>query len=214
MEVSKALNCYFSALAVVLTLLIIPSVYGQVGSPCTFSMLTSFTPCMGLLTNASANGTSPTPACCSALKSLMSNGTGCICQIMTGGIPVRIPFRIPINRTLALSLPQSCNMTGVPLQCKANSAPAPAPGPLAFSPAPSPTTAASPSPTTETAVPNSISPAPAPESGSTPAVNSPSPASDTGSRSGLTPPSAANPPLSISPSIVLFSLAVVIIKYC
>lgn len=87
---------------------------GQFNMPCTTSMLTSFTPCMNFITNSSLNGTSPTADCCNILKSFMSNGTDCMCLIVTGSVP----FRVPINRTLALSLPQACKMPGVPLQCK------------------------------------------------------------------------------------------------
>ncbi|KAL8128847.1 hypothetical protein V2J09_018002 [Rumex salicifolius] len=94
-------------------------------SPCTASMLTSFTPCMNFLTNSSANMTTPTPGCCNSLMSLASNSSGCLCQILTGGSP----FPLPVNRTSAISLPKSCNMSGVPIQCNlATSPPASAPG--------------------------------------------------------------------------------------
>ncbi|KAL7220411.1 hypothetical protein ACSBR2_013318 [Camellia fascicularis] len=89
------------ALATALTVLIVP-VHCQIQSPCTASMLSSFSPCMNFITNSTASGTSPTTDCCNSLRSLASNGTACLCLIATGSIP----FQIPINRTVAISLPR------------------------------------------------------------------------------------------------------------
>ncbi|KAK6130157.1 hypothetical protein DH2020_036073 [Rehmannia glutinosa] len=120
------------ALAISATVLFSP-VSGQIiTTPCTPTMITAFTPCMNFVTNSSPNGTTPTAACCNSLSSLMTNGKECLCLIATGSVP----FRIPINRTLAVSLPRACNMPGVPLQCKAAGAPAPAPAPELAPPEP------------------------------------------------------------------------------
>lgn len=89
-------------------------VYGQISTPCSASMISSFTPCLNFLTNSTANGTSPSADCCNALKSLTSGSMDCLCLIVTGNVP----FQVPINRSLAISLPRACNMPGVPLQCK------------------------------------------------------------------------------------------------
>ncbi|GMH08449.1 hypothetical protein Nepgr_010289 [Nepenthes gracilis] len=193
MATSKAFHGYFPALALALVALIsIPSVaYGQLGSSCTASMLASFNPCMNFLSNSSA--TSPTADCCSALKSFLGSGTACLCQIVTAGVP----FRVPINRTVAISLPKSCNMARTPVQCKASSAPVPAPGPIAFGPALSPAFALPPT------VPNSAAPA---------AALAPlSPASTSKNSSSVIPSSAVDPTLRQSPPLVLFSLAVLLI---
>lgn len=89
--------------------------YAQITTPCNASVINnSLGPCMGFLTNSSGNGTSPTAECCSSIKSLTSGGMDCLCLIVTA----TIPFRIPINRTLAISLPRACKLPGVPLQCK------------------------------------------------------------------------------------------------
>ncbi|GAA0145308.1 hypothetical protein LIER_36105 [Lithospermum erythrorhizon] len=101
------------SLAISLIILCIPGIYGQINSPCTASMLTSFTPCMSFLTSGS-NITQPPPGCCNAISSLMGNSSDCFCQLATGNIF----FRIPINRTLAYSLPRACNMPNVTLQCQ------------------------------------------------------------------------------------------------
>ncbi|KAL3505948.1 hypothetical protein ACH5RR_031330 [Cinchona calisaya] len=114
-----------AALAVAFFLLLWP-VNGQMNSTlCTSSMLRSFSSCTNFLTDGS--GSSPTADCCDALKSLMSSGRDCLCLIITGGVP----FRVPINRTLAASLPRACNSEGVPIECQAmgGAAPIPAPGP-------------------------------------------------------------------------------------
>ncbi|KAJ8547320.1 hypothetical protein K7X08_010906 [Anisodus acutangulus] len=70
----------------------------------------------------------------------MTNGTNCLCLIVTGGIP----FQMPMNPNLAMSLPSACNMPGVPLKCKAPSPPtvvAPGPRSDAGVPSASPTAA-------------------------------------------------------------------------
>lgn len=87
-------------------------VNGQINTACTSSIISTFTPCFNYLTGSSGNGSSPTEDCCNSLKSSMSDSMDCVCLIVTGNVPVSIPF----IRTLALSLPQACN-TGVPVQC-------------------------------------------------------------------------------------------------
>ncbi|KAL1214348.1 Non-specific lipid transfer protein GPI-anchored 21 [Cardamine amara subsp. amara] len=88
--------------------------------------------CMNFLTGSD---TSPTTACCGALKSLTGIGMECLCLIVTASVPINLP----INRTLAISLPRACGIPNVPVQCKASAAPLPAPGPVSFGPTTSPT---------------------------------------------------------------------------
>ncbi|KAK9280783.1 hypothetical protein L1049_003672 [Liquidambar formosana] len=45
-----------------------------------------------------------------------------------------VPIQIPINPNLAISLPQACKISGVPLQCKASGSPLPTPGPVVLGP--------------------------------------------------------------------------------
>ncbi|GAV89952.1 LTP_2 domain-containing protein [Cephalotus follicularis] len=198
MELFVPFPLLVSALVMALVVLISP-VHGQVGTSCTASQLTTFTPCLNFLSNSTANGTSPSAGCCNSLKSLTSGSMNCVCQILTGGVP----FQIPINRTLAISLPRACNMSGVPLGCNATAAPVPAPaGSVSLGPTPS---TSSPTPSTL-----------APESDTTPLltppVNSDAPAATTGSRS-VNPTSAAMPSYSLSPSLLLTPLAFVLLKY-
>ncbi|KAH6769923.1 hypothetical protein C2S52_014726 [Perilla frutescens var. hirtella] len=156
----------------------------QITTPCTPSMITTFTPCMNFVTNSSFNGTTPPTECCNSLKSLMGSGKDCLCLIVTGSVP----FNIPLNRTLALSLPRACNMPGVPLQCKA----------------PSPSVAG-------LAPPEPLSPneTPAPPA---PSTTGETPTSTTGSRAGVTP-SAAQPSYGVSPLHLVAVLGAIALKY-
>ncbi|XP_071940084.1 uncharacterized protein [Coffea arabica] len=112
-----------AAIAIAFLLLFIP-VHGQTNTSCTGLMLRSFAPCTNFITGGS--GGSPTADCCQSLKSLMSSGRDCLCLMFTGGVPLHVP----INQTLAASLPRACNSDGVPIECKGlPGAPIPAPGP-------------------------------------------------------------------------------------
>ncbi|XP_016464119.1 non-specific lipid transfer protein GPI-anchored 21-like [Nicotiana tabacum] len=134
----KNFQLLVSILAIVLSSQLVS---GQISTACSGAMLRSFSPCINFITNG-GNNSSPTSDCCRSLKYVMSNGTDCLCLIVTGNVP----FRVPINRTLAVSLPKACNMAGVPLQCKASASPIPAPGPAALAPTKSPRSPPSPSP--------------------------------------------------------------------
>ncbi|XP_051129924.1 non-specific lipid transfer protein GPI-anchored 21-like [Andrographis paniculata] len=102
-----------------LSSLVVPPSNAQSSTLCTGAMIRSFNPCIGFLTGGgSGANSSPTSGCCSALKDLMSNGQDCLCLIVTGGVP----FQIPVNRTLAISLPRACKMSGVPVECKGTAA--------------------------------------------------------------------------------------------
>ncbi|KAF4348264.1 hypothetical protein G4B88_002665 [Cannabis sativa] len=113
----------FQSIAYII-LILIGLVNGQISTPCTFTMITSFTPCLNFITGSSSNGQSqaPTTGCCSSLRTLLSSGMDCACLLVTASVP----FQLPINRTLALSLPSACNMNGVPIQCKSSGTPLPA----------------------------------------------------------------------------------------
>lgn len=86
-------------------------ILAQISTPCSPTMLSSVTGCMSFLTGG---GSSPTSDCCEALKSLTGTGLDCLCLIVTASVPINIP----INRTLAISLPRACGMPGVPVKCK------------------------------------------------------------------------------------------------
>lgn len=113
MEAFKGLMRIIVVFIVVLPILTM-TVYGQITTACSNSMISSFTPCLNFITGSSGNGSSPTRDCCSALSSALQNGADCACLILTGNVP----FQLPINRTMAISLPQACNMASVPLQCR------------------------------------------------------------------------------------------------
>ncbi|KAH1267761.1 hypothetical protein GmHk_01G002901 [Glycine max] len=197
----------FVRLTVVLAMAMVMAApaYAQISStPCSTSMINSlFNPCMNFLTNSSANGTSPTAECCNSIKSLTSGGMDCLCLIITGNVP----FRIPINRTLAISLPRACNLPRLPLQCKSGS-PLPAPGPAAFGPSLSPS-APSLSPEASSVLP---SPSLAPVSDTTPPLLTPSSATTGSGRSDLTPSSAMSS-YRFLPSVVLIVLGFAVLKH-
>ena len=106
-----------AAAALVLLALFSPApVSGQaVATSCTASLITSFTPCLGYITNSTnGGGSSPTADCCRSLGSVVNASTSCACLILTGNVPLGLP----INRTVAVTLPKACNSMSVPLQCK------------------------------------------------------------------------------------------------
>ncbi|XP_023772077.1 non-specific lipid transfer protein GPI-anchored 20 [Lactuca sativa] len=185
-----AFRCLILTLALALCYVVAP-VYTQINTPCTPSMITTFTPCLNFITNSTTNGSStPTSDCCNSLKSITSSGTDCLCLIVTGSVP----FQIPINQTLAISLPRACRMPGVPLQCKAAAA---APIPSSAGPAPSPGSSSTVQETmTPTSAPESkTTPTLAPQSDMTPDLSPPSTGVDTtnqGSRPTVTPSAAAS----------------------
>ncbi|CAN7097020.1 unnamed protein product [Brassica rapa subsp. narinosa] len=102
----------------------------QINTPCSPTMLSSVTGCMSFLTGGA---TSTTSDCCRALKTLTGTSMDCLCMIVTANVPLDLP----INRTLAISLPRAC---GVPVQCKASSALLYSPGPASVGPTTSPPT--------------------------------------------------------------------------
>ncbi|KAM3224484.1 hypothetical protein ACQJBY_057705 [Aegilops geniculata] len=113
--------------AAVLLALALPAPASGQAASCTASLVSSFTPCLSYITNS--NSSSPTAGCCRSLSALVNASTGCACLLLTGSVPLG---GVPVNRTLAVTLPRACNSMAVPLQCKDASAqlPAPAPGPV------------------------------------------------------------------------------------
>ncbi|EYU23234.1 hypothetical protein MIMGU_mgv1a023236mg [Erythranthe guttata] len=118
-------HSYWSATLLALIVLIISSVllFGAkaqqiISTPCTSSVITTFTPCLNYVTGSSGTASSPTKDCCDSLKSLMTNNMDCVCLIVTGNVPFSLPF---LNSNLAISLPRVCQ-NSVPLRCEASKA--------------------------------------------------------------------------------------------
>ncbi|VAI37903.1 non-specific lipid-transfer protein-like protein At2g13820 [Triticum dicoccoides] len=109
------------------------AVSGQAGvaTSCTASLISTFTPCLNFVTGSTNGGGSPTLQCCRAVAGVVRTGADCACLILTGNVP----FGLPINRTLAISLPRVCKSLSVPLVCRDTATQIPAPGPIAFAPA-------------------------------------------------------------------------------
>jgi hypothetical protein len=85
-----------------------------VATSCTATLITTFTPCLNFVTGSTNGGGSPTQECCGSLAEMVRTGADCACLILTGNVP----FSLPINRTLAISLPKLCSSMSVPLQCR------------------------------------------------------------------------------------------------
>ncbi|CAF2313212.1 hypothetical protein HID58_037520 [Brassica napus] len=166
-------------------------ILAQISTPCSPTMLSSVTGCMSFLTGG---GSSPTSDCCEALKSLTGTGLDCLCLIVTASVPINIP----INRTLAISLPRACGMPGVPVKCKASAAPLPAPGPVSLGPT-TPTETQSPQGSA------SFGPTTSPSSSITPDDQN-IPASDKGENPTASTPSASSPSSSHSIKLPLLLL--------
>ncbi|CAH2038845.1 unnamed protein product [Thlaspi arvense] len=169
-------------------------IVAQINTPCSPTMLSSVTGCMNFLTGS---GNSPTSDCCEALKSLTGTGVDCLCLIVTAGVPLNLP----INRTLAISLPRACGMPGVPVKCKASAAPLPAPGPASLGPTASPTDTQTPE------GPASFGPTTSPTSSITP-NDQDFPGSGIGGDPTASTPSASLPSSShsLKPLLLLFAL--------
>ncbi|XP_059299003.1 non-specific lipid transfer protein GPI-anchored 21-like [Lycium ferocissimum] len=208
-----------SILAIVLTIFSTQLVSGQNGTACSAAMLRSFSPCINFISNGGSNNSSPTSDCCRSLKYVMSNGTDCLCLIVTGNVP----FRVPINRTLAISLPKACNMAGVPFQCKASPSPNPAPGPANLRPTESPRSSqrprSPPSPSPEAAnVPQPFTPPSGPVADKTPDLSPPPTDSvgDPDTNSGFKPnliPSAAQSSQRFSVFVLLAACGVMALQF-
>ncbi|KAK2998373.1 hypothetical protein RJ639_023910, partial [Escallonia herrerae] len=214
MECAKAIPCLNAVLAALLILSVI-SVEGQISTPCTASMITSFTPCINFITGSTGNGASPTAGCCDSLRSLTSSSMDCACLIITGNVP----FSLPINRTLSISLPRACKSGGVPIQCKGITWQVAIPlscakidGPVLFGPSPSPAVAAAPfSPRASKA--SALAPPPTETTEEIPPASPPvdqiAPTATPGIRPVLTPTSAADQSY-ISPLLLLLSFVALV----
>ncbi|KAJ6730795.1 CLASSICAL ARABINOGALACTAN PROTEIN 9-LIKE [Salix viminalis] len=175
-----------------LSTLMVISVNGQISTPCTMSMISSFTPCINFITG-STNGSPPTASCCGSFRSLMSTGMDCACLLLTANVPVQLP----INRTLAISLPRACS---VPVQCKASGTPLPAPGPVLLGPTLPPPAAPAAAPSSER-VSKAVALAPAPESEMTlPSTLAPAPESEMTLPSALAPAPESEMTLPLTPA--------------
>ncbi|XP_052170025.1 non-specific lipid transfer protein GPI-anchored 16-like [Diospyros lotus] len=204
MEPFEPFRSLIAVTASVLVILSVVCVEGQISTPCTSSIIGSFTPCMNFITGSTSNGSSPTSDCCNIFKSLMTDSMDCACLVVTGNVP----FPLPINRTLALSLSRSCNIS-LPVQCKASGVPLPAPGPVLFGPTISPAADSPSSPRVSKAVGAGAGPAaavaPSPLGTTDLPIAPASPPVTTeaaGIRPVKTPASAANPPRIPSPYIL------------
>ncbi|KAI3460899.1 hypothetical protein Pfo_017562 [Paulownia fortunei] len=215
-------NLCLSATLAILLISIVFRAKAQISTPCTSSMISSFTPCLNYVTGSSGTGSPPTEDCCNSLKSLMTDNMDCVCLIVTGNVPVSIPF---INANLAITLPRVCK-SSVPLQCKASGVPLPPPGPVLFGPTPAPARAPAPRAPAPAPAPHSHSPkaskaaavaAPPPAESLDIAPASPpkfslGPSANPGIRPVVNPKSASGPSTVSLPSVVLMFVGIMAFK--
>lgn len=103
---------------IILAALIVTSVklvHGQISTPCTTALMSTFTPCANIITGSTNNGFAPPSTCCDSLRSLMNTNMDCACLVISANAPL---FQLPINQVLALFLSRACNINGIALQCK------------------------------------------------------------------------------------------------
>ncbi|XP_020686458.1 proline-rich receptor-like protein kinase PERK2 [Dendrobium catenatum] len=193
----------------------------QISTQCTGLLLRSFTPCLNFLTGSTNGGGSPSSECCKSLGSLISSSTQCACLVVTGSVPLSVP----INKTLAISLPRLCKSTSVPLQCSPDvGSPIPGPGPTSYSPSLPPLPPQSYTPPAgvgdsappSSTVPSSLSPPAITSPPSPPTTPADQGSSQGGSSQGLQPlilPSSAFKISAVHSSIVVMSMLAMIFLF-
>ncbi|KAM7501361.1 hypothetical protein LguiB_000265 [Lonicera macranthoides] len=101
-------------------------------SSCT-NVLTGLSPCLNFVTG---NSSSPSSSCCSGLGNVIQLQPQCLCTLLNGA---GTTLGKTINQTLALSLPNICNLQTPPLsQCNAANGPTPSAATPASSPVSTP----------------------------------------------------------------------------
>ncbi|CAA2950559.1 non-specific lipid-transfer At2g13820 [Olea europaea subsp. europaea] len=77
-------------------------------SGCTRALV-GLSPCLNYV---SGNSSTPSSSCCSQLSSVVQSQPQCLCSLLNGGAS---SLGITINQTLALALPNVCNVQTPPL---------------------------------------------------------------------------------------------------
>lgn len=81
-----------------------------VSGDCTNELVT-LSPCLDYITG---NSSTPTRSCCSQLANVVRSSPQCLCQLLNGGA-ASFAASLNINQTLALTLPNACNVQTPPL---------------------------------------------------------------------------------------------------
>ncbi|KAH1096332.1 hypothetical protein J1N35_013253 [Gossypium stocksii] len=92
-------------------------------SGCT-NVLIGMSPCLNYITGSSST---PSQQCCTQLDNVVRSSPRCLCQVLNGG---GSSLGISINQTLALDLPNSCNVQTPPISSCNAASPAPADSPV------------------------------------------------------------------------------------
>lgn len=103
-------------MVLMVTLIIVNMLCGKIkGQSSCNNVLLSMAPCVSYVSGSSTN---PSSSCCSQLASVVKTQPQCLCLALNGAAPA---LGIKLNQTLALSLPNACNVQTPPLnQCNGN----------------------------------------------------------------------------------------------
>ncbi|KAI3741886.1 hypothetical protein L1987_59564 [Smallanthus sonchifolius] len=91
-------------------------------STCVNSLM-GLAPCLNFVTG---NASTPSPACCSQLSTVVQTEPRCLCSLVSGNVP---NIGVTINQTLAVALPGACRVQTPPITLCNGVANGPAGGP-------------------------------------------------------------------------------------
>ncbi|XP_057964443.1 non-specific lipid transfer protein GPI-anchored 5-like [Malania oleifera] len=91
-------------MAMITTVLLASLWAGAVAQSSCTNVLISLSPCLNYITG---NSSTPGSGCCTQLASVVKSQPQCLCEALTGG---GSSLGLNINKTLALELPNACNV--------------------------------------------------------------------------------------------------------
>lgn len=77
-------------------------------STCTNTLM-GLAPCLNFVTG---NTSTPSPACCAQLATVVQTQPRCLCSLLNGNVP---NIGVTINQTLAVTLPGACSVQTPPI---------------------------------------------------------------------------------------------------
>ncbi|KAF5811219.1 putative plant lipid transfer protein/Par allergen [Helianthus annuus] len=93
----------------VLVLMVMVLGGAQAQSSTCINALMGLSPCLNFV---SGNTSTPSPACCSQLSSVVQSQPRCLCSLLNGNLP---NIGVTINQTLAVTLPGACRVQTPPI---------------------------------------------------------------------------------------------------
>ncbi|MFS7930743.1 putative plant lipid transfer protein/Par allergen [Helianthus anomalus] len=93
----------------VLVLMVMVLGGAQAQSSTCINALMGLSPCLNFV---SGNTSTPSPACCSQLSTVVQSQPRCLCSLLNGNLP---NIGVTINQTLAVALPGACRVQTPPI---------------------------------------------------------------------------------------------------